>query len=227
MKIMFAGPSGIGKTTLAEWLATELGYEFVSGSVSDLIPSTKEMTHEEMLGRDSKELEREDWQVMNLRNKKFKDLENFVSDRSYLDLSAYYLYKQAAKVPGCEIEHFLSMCSMLTCQQCDLLVLLLLDDKDLNKWITEDNKKRITSNYFQNLMSNIMYNNLGLMGYNEFGRYNSISKGLFKEYSIKKPVGRGRIETVYGNTEVIVITELNIDIRKEILKLVTCQLRKK
>ena len=31
-RIMFAGPSGIGKTTLAKWVAEENGMDFISGS---------------------------------------------------------------------------------------------------------------------------------------------------------------------------------------------------
>lgn len=46
-KIMFAGASGTGKSTLAEWIVNgaELfssnSISFVSGSVSDLLPKTK------------------------------------------------------------------------------------------------------------------------------------------------------------------------------------------
>ena len=40
-RIMFAGPSGYGKTTLAKWLSEQSGIPFESGSVSDLLPKTK------------------------------------------------------------------------------------------------------------------------------------------------------------------------------------------
>ena len=65
MKIMFAGASGVGKTTLAKEVPSMIKFdvskyppelEFVSGSVSDLIPKTKDMSHKEMLERDSKDL---------------------------------------------------------------------------------------------------------------------------------------------------------------------------
>ena len=48
-RIGFAGPSGIGKTTLAKWISEEYKIPFISSSYSDLIPETKNITHEEMV----------------------------------------------------------------------------------------------------------------------------------------------------------------------------------
>lgn len=46
-RIMFVGPSGIGKTTLAKFIETKYGIPFISGSMSDLMPDIKEMHHAE------------------------------------------------------------------------------------------------------------------------------------------------------------------------------------
>ena len=98
--ILLAGPSGVGKTTVAKFLSEELGIKFISGSVSDLLPQTKEMTHAEMLARDSKDLYTEDFQLLNLRNKLFVDKDQYVSDRSYLDSAAYfYINKVLSNLP--------------------------------------------------------------------------------------------------------------------------------
>lgn len=43
-RIMFVGPSGIGKTTLAKFIETKYGIPFISGSMSDLMPDTKRCT---------------------------------------------------------------------------------------------------------------------------------------------------------------------------------------
>ena len=174
MKVMFAGASGVGKTTLAKEVPGMVKFdvseyppelEFISGSVSDLIPKTKDMSHKEMLERDSKDLLLEDFQVMNLRNKLFRDRDRFVTDRSYLDLAAYFYYKQAKNVPKCEMEHFFETCKMLLNQQCTHLILLDFTTAMVKEWVMEDNGKRIENNYFQFLISSIMDNVLNLWGF--------------------------------------------------------------
>ena len=40
-RIMFVGPSGIGKTTLAKYVAKREDLPFISGSMSDLLPATE------------------------------------------------------------------------------------------------------------------------------------------------------------------------------------------
>ena len=58
-RIMFAGASGTGKTTLANFISKVYGegqIPFFSGSVSDLLPETKGMPHKDMLARDSQTL---------------------------------------------------------------------------------------------------------------------------------------------------------------------------
>ena len=72
--IVFAGPSGIGKSTLAKKLSDETGFKYISGSVSDLIPATKDLSHRDMLDRNHGQLFQEDYQVLNLRNKLFSKL---------------------------------------------------------------------------------------------------------------------------------------------------------
>ena len=229
MRIMFAGPSGIGKTTLAEWLPTILNDTnsptmFISGSVSDLIPSTKDVSHTDMLNRDPKALYKEDYQILNLRNKKYQNLEDFVTDRSYLDSAAYFTYKQADKIPACELEHFINLCSMLLVKQCDILVVLELGYENIGKWVTEDNNKRITSNYFQNTISQIMINNLYYMGYQPTRYYTYIPNGLFhKCMDLDKPVETGIISNPYGVTKVLRIPELNLEKRKLILEKFVCK----
>lgn len=219
---MLAGPSGIGKTTLAKDISKLTGIEFISGSVSDLLPETKEMSHESMLNRESKQLYTEDYQILNLRNKLFKEKEQFVSDRSYLDSVAYFLYKQADKIPACEVEHFISIAGRLLNNQCDLLIVLELVPEDVHNWITEDNKKRITSNYFQILISSLVYTGLGLMGYENTNTGYLVNTGLFRSIQLNRPFEEGRIKSVYGETDVLIIRDLDYDNRLNILKKFIC-----
>lgn len=87
---MFVGPSGIGKTTLAKAVEEICGIPFISGSMSDLLPATKDITHSELLSLGSKSLQQSDYQLLTLRNRLFRDKETFVTDRSYADLAAYF-----------------------------------------------------------------------------------------------------------------------------------------
>lgn len=157
-RIMFVGPSGIGKTTLAKFIETKYGIPFISGSMSDLMPDTKEMHHAEFLHQECGELINKDYQLLNLRNKLFKDKETFVTDRSYVDLAAYFIYKQSTNIPECEVDAFLDICKDLTVQQCDLLIYLPLSMYHMKEWPMEDNKKRIINRYYQAQMSDIMGN---------------------------------------------------------------------
>lgn len=157
-RIMFVGPSGIGKTTLARFIESKYGIPFISGSMSGLMPDTKEMHHAEFLHQECGELINKDYQLLNLRNKLFKDKEIFVTDRSYVDLAAYFIYKQSTNIPECEIDTFLGICKDLTIQQCDLLIYLPLSMYNMKEWKMEDNHKRIQNRYYQTQMSDIMGN---------------------------------------------------------------------
>lgn len=226
-KIMFAGPSGFGKTTLAKWMSEQSGVPFESGSLSDLIPQTKELSHKDMLARDAKDLYTEDFQLLNLRNKLFADKDQYVSDRSYLDSAAYFLYKQGPKQPACEIEHFFGLCSMLLAKQCDCLIFLNFSPELVSSWVTEDNNKRITSNYFQVEISAIMETTLTFLGYSKDSEISFIKENqsgtifgklIAQRIGLKYGVEMGTIDNIYGKTKVILINEPNLQIRKDILK---------
>lgn len=155
-RIMFVGPSGIGKTTLAQAVAKKYDIPFISGSMSDLLPATKDVSHNEILSLGSEAMYKSDFQLLNLRNKLFKDKENFVTDRSYADLAAYFWYKQSRNMPECEMEHFFCQCKELMENQCDLAIFLPLNLSTYHEWPMEDNKKRIMNRFFQVQISSLM-----------------------------------------------------------------------
>jgi len=229
--IMFAGASGTGKTTSAKYVEQAHAYTteteessipFISGSVSDLIPKTKEMPHSEMLQRDSKTLQMEDFQIINLRKKLFQQQveegNNFVCDRSFLDSAAYFLYKQADKLPKCEVEHFLSLCKQLTSTYCTHLILFDFTPTMVEDWITEDNNKRITNNYFQMEITYIMKMILDLWGIVFDQRIYTLRGGIFKSGTpLQYGAKHYTLETPYGSTEVLVIREVNLEIRNKLI----------
>lgn len=155
-RIMFVGPSGIGKTTLAQAVAKKYNISFISGSMSDLLPATKDVSHNEILSLGSEAMYKSDFQLLNLRNKLFKDKENFVTDRSYADLAAYFWYKQSRNMPECEMEHFFCQCKELMENQCDLAIFLPLNLSTYHEWPMEDNNKRIMNRFFQVQISSLM-----------------------------------------------------------------------
>lgn len=207
-KILFAGPSGIGKTTEANYVKDILDIEFISGSVSDLIPNTKNMTHQYMLGRDHRDLYYEDYSILNLRNKLFGRAKgSFVSDRSYLDLAAYFLYKQAKYLATCDVEQFVELCKKFTLKNCTHLIFLRLKPELIKIWSTENNNKRIVNNYFQSMISNIMDLVLELWNVNYI-------KKLYNPYMTKVIGDIFKIE----DTKILCLNTTDLKTRNEIIE---------
>ena len=154
--VQISGPSGIGKTTLAKALPKYLNMEnelnFVSSSMSDLVPDTKNVSHLDMLSKDSRELYMQDAKLLNLRSKLYRSYidegNDYITDRGYLDLATYFFLKQSKYLPDCEMEHFLGLCLNLLFKHCNRLIILGYTPKDID-WSIENNNKRITSRYFQ------------------------------------------------------------------------------
>lgn len=155
-RIMFVGPSGIGKTTLAKYVAKREDLPFISGSMSDLLPATEGVSHNEILSLGSEAMYKADFQLLNKRNRLFKDREYFVTDRSYADLAAYFWYKQSRNIPECEMEHFFCQCKTLMEDQCDVAIFLPLNLDTYKHWSMEDNGKRILNRFFQVQISSLM-----------------------------------------------------------------------
>lgn len=219
-RIMLAGASGVGKTTLANKIAEEyFEIPFISGSVSDLLVNTKDMTHYDMLSRDSETLQLEDWQIINLRKKAYEGKDIYVTDRSFLDSAAYYIFKQSGEVSSCEIDHFVTTCLQLMSKYCDKLILLDFTPEMLNHWITEDNGKRITSNYFQMHISSIMLMVLKIWGINDEREVPYIPINLLRRSRFYKDGAiRGNISCLGSNFEVMILREINKENRWDYVK---------
>lgn len=169
--IMITGGSGLGKTTLAKFIAEALEIEFVSSSYSDLIPSTRTIPHSDMIHAKSvPEIYEEDRQLLALRNKIYhvrKD-KPFVTDRSYLDSAAFFIDKLSSRgLPSCEFEQMNHTCKQLLEEQCTHLIFIPAHKDFIEKWEMEDNKKRVTNKYYQFEISQLIFGILNLWEYKE------------------------------------------------------------
>lgn len=157
LKVNFTGVSGVGKTQISKWLANELNISFISGSYSDLVPQTKNIPHRDMILKTAEEIQAQDTQVLNLRNKLFASHDAYVSDRSYLDSAAYFINKLSHRIPECEVENFLEICRALTGVQISHLIFIPFTYDYVKNWQMEDNSKRVLNRYYQWEVSTIMY----------------------------------------------------------------------
>lgn len=217
-RIMLAGPSGIGKTTFANIIARDYELEFQSGSMRTLMPDMKDVSHTDMLKEDKIVQYEKDFQLLNLRNKKFENMENYVTDRSYLDSAAYFIFKQSNFQPQCEIDYFLDLCKMLLCKQCDKLILFDFPTYMIKDWVIEDDDKRITNKYFQHMISGIMLQVLNIWGANireEIFKYMDQFWRAPKPY--KHGFGIGKLESIYGSVDILVLHEASFEVRQEII----------
>lgn len=208
LRIMFTGVSGVGKTTIAKEVSEMLGIPFVSGSYSDLVPETKDMTHANMIQQDAKTVFMQDMKVLNMRNKVFRENDNFVTDRSYFDSAAYFINKLSHRLPECEIEHAVNLCKMLLSQQCTHMIFIPFSCSFFNNWVTEDNGKRVLSKYYQYQVSQVMYGLLDIWGYKTDSKVTQVLNGL---------QNTGTLEIMGNIIKVLILDEMDYEKRKSII----------
>lgn len=155
--ITFLGPSGIGKTTLAKWVSDEFRIPFVSGSYSDLVPSTRNLHHSKMIDLPAEEILKSDIQLLRLRNESYRLHRNqgMVSDRSPLDILAYSFIKLSQRVPTCDLDKLWELV-LSNLYLVDIIIYMPFPINSLSEWDFEPNGKRITNKYFQWMVSILM-----------------------------------------------------------------------
>lgn len=215
-KINFAGPSGIGKTTMAKWLSKELNIPFVSGSYSDLIPSTASMYHRDMISKDPQEIHTQDTQLLNLRNKLFGSYPEMVSDRSYLDSAAYHINKLSHHLKECDTDSFIDICKSLTLVTISHLIVLPLSIHSLKKWEMEDNKKRVLNRYYQREISTLLLDQLNLWDLS-IEKTERVSSLDISDYYYKGYLKLTKEDKTFY-THVLVVNSIDMDERKAIIK---------
>lgn len=221
LKIQLTGPSGTGKTTLAKIISATYNIPFISGSYSDLVPSTKDTPHKDMIGFDKDTIIKQDYQVLSSRNKLFKSKDNFVSDRSYIDSITYFINKLSHRVTNCETEAFVSNCVKLFFDQCTHLICIPYTKNYFDNWDMEDNNKRVLNGYYQYEVSSIITGVLDMLGYEKstlFTYLNNSESGLLKPGKSSLNVLNTVTNGIKNNVKVLVLDETNLQKRIEIIK---------
>ena len=208
LKVMLSGVSGVGKTTLAKDIAKIFDLSFISGSYSDLVPETKEMSHQSMIEQDAKTVFTQDMQVVSIRNKTFRDKLEFITDRSYLDSAAYFINKLSHRIPQCDLEHALDVCWTLLGKQCTHLIYIPYSVNFLDNWVIEDNKKRIQSKYYQFQVSKVIDGILDMWGYKRDGWLNQKFMGI---------PNTGVLNIQGNEVKVLILDEVNYDARLDLV----------
>lgn len=193
LKIMFCGPSGTGKTTMAKEISKLFNIPFISGSYSDLVPSTKSEPHEKMITKSTEEIYNQDYQLINLRRNQLKDLTSFVSDRSFVDNAAYFIDKLAHRIPQCEVETYLDISKKLSETFTTHLIMVPFTKEIMGKWEIEDNHKRVLNKYYQYKISNLMMSVIQDFIYPDL----STEYHLIRKEYINKVVGNDKTKILF------------------------------
>lgn len=209
IKIQLTGCSGVGKTTLAKYIASEYDIPFISGSYSDLVPQTKDEKHADMITKDPKLIYEQDHQVLNLRHKQLRNTFDFVTDRSYIDSIAYLINKISIHLRSCDIEAFITTCEALLERECTHLIFVPFTTKFLDEWEIEDNKKRVLNSYYQFQISQLIFGILDIFNFKESN---------VKTWVVGEKAGTITLPMSKKKIEVLILDELDFTKRTKIVK---------
>lgn len=209
IKIQLTGCSGVGKTTLAKYIASEYDIPFISGSYSDLVPQTKDEKHADMITKDLKLIYEQDHQVLNLRHKQLRNTFDFVTDRSYIDSIAYLINKISIHLRSCDIEAFITTCEALLKRECTHLIFVPFTTKFLDEWEIEDNKKRVLNSYYQFQISQLIFGILDIFNFKESN---------VKTWVVGEKAGTITLPMSKKKIEVLILDELDFTKRTKIVK---------
>lgn len=222
-RIMFYGPSGVGKTTMAKHISNKYGIPFISGSISDLIPKTKELSHLDMMNRDYKQIYIEDNQLFSLRAKNLKNEPNYVTDRSYLDIMAYHLVKISKGISECDTDVLLQNIAAALMRDCTHLIFVPMTKDMVKNWKMEDNDKRILNRYFQWQVSLVMRGLLEMLDYKQNllkKIFFNINQGMIYPEKVFRELNLNAYKNyylVYKPLKVLILNTDDYDVRNEII----------
>lgn len=147
LKIAMAGPSGVGKTTLAEWISKEYDIPFITTSTKPLWDKHGINTHQELITRT---ILNPQWgldfqyELLDIRKNIIESNEQFVTDRSPVDNLVYFLMQNAPYLGEEAVEAYIQLCANALSKITGLVQIPFDSHIPL-----ENDGKRIANKYYQ------------------------------------------------------------------------------
>lgn len=157
MIVFLSGPSGIGKTTMAEKLAQEYKIPFLVGSAKVLWEKYGIESHLDLIEKSDRDPQFAlsfQYALLEYRTNQIKENSNFVSDRSPLDNLVYFLNQLSHKVGKDETMKYIKACEKAYPKTRYLQVYLGLNNEMALQGIENDGF-RIDNPYYQLMMDSI------------------------------------------------------------------------
>jgi deoxyadenosine/deoxycytidine kinase len=161
MKVNICGASGVGKTTLAKWIADEYKVPFIVNSAKPLWDKHNIKGHLDLIRKcnDNPQFGIDfQYELLEMRRENTKGLESFVTDRSPIDNVVYFLMQVSTYVNENECENYIkSAIEILNEHEDNFLVYL-----PFTNTIVDNDGARITNKFFQHTVDAVfsyMYDN--------------------------------------------------------------------
>lgn len=158
--ILFMGPSGMGKTTLAKSLEDITGRKFISGSYfSNMSDSVKAKTQLELINMPYEDIVLNDTQNLSRRVKNLvlamdTNESGVISDRSPIDSLVFFIQKLSVHNRSvCDIDVMVEHVKKCLYTLNPVLIFTEYSVLQFQSWTFEDNGRRVTNKYFQNMIS--------------------------------------------------------------------------
>lgn len=151
LRIVISGPSGVGKSTLAEFISKTYNIPFVTTSTKPLWDKHGITSHEHLI---QMTLMDKAWglsfqnEVLNYRIEKLSEHKEYVTDRSPVDNLAYFLSQNSHMVSEKNVEDYIVRCLNALADNTGLIAIPYTSDI-----VLEDDGKRVNNKYYQRFMN--------------------------------------------------------------------------
>ena len=164
LKIAMSGPSGVGKTTLSEWVSKEFGIPFITTSTKPLWEKHGIINHEMLIQRT---ILNPQWgldfqyELLDIRKKIIEDNEQFVTDRSPIDNLAYFIMQNTPYLGEEATQSYIELCATALSKM-DGLIQIPFGPHI----VLENDGKRVANKYYQMSVNQQFYLSSALISEN-------------------------------------------------------------